>query len=292
MHSWRERFLIFFSWSSIFILTGAMTLLVGHILVRGFPALNMPLIFGQTSMLDALLVRRQVFAGLFPALAGTMLLISGSMLLALPMGILSGIYMAEYAHGPLKPLFNLFLDVLAGIPSIVVGLAGLSLTIALHRIFPRAITPCLLISCLALALLVLPYLIRSTQTALENVDPVLRMTAPSLGATRLQNLGRVLLPQALPDIFSGIILATGRCAEDTAVIMLTGAVASAGIPHSLLDQYEALPFFIYTVSAQYSGPDELAQGYGAAILLLLLCAGLMLSALWLQRRLSTLLLYR
>jgi len=82
------------------------------------------------------------------------------------------------------------------------------------------------------------------------------------------------------------------CTEDTAVMMLTGAVAVAGIPRSLLDQYEALPFYIYYISSQYSGPEEPADGFGAAILLLFLCTGLLLTALWLQKRLAKLLLYR
>jgi phosphate transport system permease protein len=77
---------------------------------------------------------------------------------------------------------------------------------------------------------------------------------------------------------SGIILAIGRCAEDTAVIMLTGAVASAGLPRSLFSQYEALPFFIYYISSQYADSEELMQGYGASIVLLFLCALLFVTA--------------
>jgi phosphate transport system permease protein len=70
---------------------------------------------------------------------------------------------------------------------------------------------------------------------------------------------------------SGVILAIGRCAEDTAVIMLTGVVASAGVPRSILSHYEALPFYIYYISSQYADQHELAMGYGASIMLLLLC---------------------
>ncbi len=78
---------------------------------------------------------------------------------------------------------------------------------------------------------------------------------PSLaGASRLQNIILVLLPNSIADIFSGIILASGRCAEDTAVIMLTGVVATAGIPHTIFGQYEALPFYMYYISSQYTGP--------------------------------------
>ena len=287
-----ESCLTIFSWFAGLLLVAALLFLVAYLLYRGGTSLNLKLIFGETAVLDALFLKKQVFDGIFPAMAGTLILIFGSMLIAIPVGVAGGIYMAEYCSGSIKSLFNLLFDILAGMPSIIIGLAGLLLTIFLNRHFQGQIATCLLVSCLSLALLVLPYLIRTTQTALENVDPIIRQTAPVLGASRLQNISLVLLPNAISDIISGIILATGRCAEDTAVIMLTGAVATAGLPRSFLAQYEALPFYIYYISSQYSGPDELAQGFGAAIILLILCTGLLISALWIQRRLTTLLLYR
>ena len=280
------------SWFAGLLLITALLFLVAYLVYRGGSSLNVSLIFGETAALDALLLKRQVFDGIFPAIAGTLLLIIGSMFIAIPVGIAGGIYMAEYCSGAIKSLFNLLFDILAGVPSIIIGLAGLLLTIFLNRHFQGQFFTCLLVSCLSLALLVLPYLIRTTQTALETVDPVIRKTAPVLGASRLQNITLVLLPNAISDIISGIMLATGRCAEDTAVIMLTGAVATAGVPHSIFGQYEALPFYIYYISSQYNGPDELAQGFGAAIILLILCTGLLISALWIQRRLTTMLLYR
>ena len=287
-----EGTIIILSWIAGLMLVCSLLLLLGYLLYRGYDAISLKLFFGDTGTVDALLLQRQVFDGIFPATAGTLLLILGSMCLAIPIGLAGGIYMAEYSSSTIKPLFNLLFDVLAGIPSIIIGLSGLLLTIFLNRQFSGQVAPCLLISSLSLALLVLPYIIRTTQTALETVAPSTRMIAPALGASRLQNITKVLLPNAMSDIVAGIILATGRCAEDTAVIMLTGAVATAGISLSPFAQYEALPFYIYYISSQYSGPEELAQGFGAAIVLLLLCTTLLFSALWMQRRLTTLLLYR
>lgn len=287
-----EKLTTLFSWLAAFLLMAAVLTFVVYLVQQGGGTLKPRLIFGDTAPLDALILKRQVFDGLFPAIVGTLLLITGSMLIAIPVGVAGGIYMAEYCNTRMKPLFNLAFDILAGVPSIVVGLAGLLLTIFLNRIFQAQISTCLLISCLSLALLVLPYIIRSTQTALETIDPIIRKTALVLGASPVQNITRVLLPNSISDIISGIILAIGRCAEDTAVIMLTGAVATAGLPRSFLGQYEALPFYIYYMSSQYSGPEELARGFGAAIILLILCTCLLLMALWVQRRLTTLLLYR
>ncbi len=122
-----------------------------------------------------------------------------------------------------------------------------------------------------------------TQTALEDLPPALRLTAAALGAEKSATIRFVLLPQAVPGIFSGIILAIGRAAEDTAVIMLTGVVITAGIPGSLLHKYEALPFYIYYTASQFSNQQELQQGFGAALILLSLC-GLLFSLSWLIRK--------
>lgn len=263
-----------FSWGAALVLTSGVSIIIGFLVIKGFPALGRELIFADTPMLDALLMKRQVFGGLFPAMAGTLALIVLSTGFALPLGLACGIYLAEYAPLKIKKTFGIIIDILAGIPSIVVGLFGFSVTIFLHRFYDDRIFPCLFISALSLAFLVLPYIIKTCQDALESLPLQIRLTAPSLGATRLENIRLVLLPAALHDIVSGIILAIGRCAEDTAVIMLTGVVASAGIPKSLFSGFEALPFYIYYIASEYSDQAELMTGYGAALILLFICAAL------------------
>lgn len=267
-----EHGLVLFSWASTLLLFAALLYNLGYLVLRGGGVLSADLLFGDVAPVDALLGRKQVFDGLLPAIAGTFALVLIAVGLAVPVGIGAGIYMAEYARGTTRQLLNVLFDILAGLPSIIVGLAGFSLTIVLHRLLPGRIGPCLLISALALSFLILPYLIRSTQMAVESVPLPLRRTAPAMGATQLQNILYVLLPNRLPDILGGIILAIGRAAEDTAVIMLTGVVASAGLPRSLFEQFEAVPFYIYYISSQYTDPGELRTGFGAAILLLAICA--------------------
>ncbi len=267
-----------FSWASGIILLAAVSSIIGFLFVKGYGALDASLIFGDTNPVDALLLRKPVFDGLFPAMVGTFLLVVLSVALAVPVGLATGIYMAEYAGGAIRRYFGIFFDILAGIPSIIVGLFGFSVTVFLHHQFSGRIYPCLLISSLSLAFLVLPYLIKTTQVALAEIPLEVRLTAPALGATQLQNIRYVLIPRALSGILSGVILSIGRCAEDTAVIMLTGVVATTGVPRSLLSSYEALPFYIYTISSQYVDHRELMTGYGAAIVLLAICASLFLSA--------------
>ncbi|MEZ4528925.1 MAG: ABC transporter permease subunit [Desulfobacterales bacterium] len=280
------------SWGmGILFLTGISCIMV-YLFSKGLGAVNLRMIFGNTPPLDAVFHGKAVFGGLFPAIAGTCLLVVFSVSLAIPLGISTGIWLAEYAGKRMKSLFSLLFDILAGIPSIVIGLFGFSLAIFLHRHFSQRIYPCLLISACSLAFLVIPYIIRTTETALEQIPHSIRITAPAMGATKLQNIFYVLVPHSLTGILSGIILAIGRCAEDTAVIMLTGVVATAGIPKSLLSNYEALPFYIYYISSQYADQQELLNGYGASVILILLCTGLFFMAYIIQKGLAYQALYR
>lgn len=274
------------AWFSGLALTAAVAALIGFLLIKGGRVLGRQLIFGDAPVWAALTLQRPVFDGLLPAVAGTLALVVLSVGMAVPVGLAAGIYLAEYCRGRLHGFLSLLFDILAGIPSIVVGLFGFSITIFLHHHVSARIYPCLFISATMLALLVLPYLIRTTQSALEGLPADLRLIAPTLGASKLQNIVHVLLPRSLGAIVSGVFLAIGRCAEDTAVIMLTGVVASAGVPRSLWGSYEALPFYIYYISAQYSDADELMRGYGAAIVLLLLCTLLFGFSLLIRRTLS------
>lgn len=281
-----------FAWLCGAVFLAAIASVVGYLLYKGLHTLDLGLFFGDTDPLEALLLKRQVFNGIFPAMVGTVLLVVLSVGWAIPIGVAAGIYLAEYAQGRTKNLLNLFFDILAGLPSIVVGLFGFSLAVFLNRNVSGRLHPCLLVSSIALAFLVLPYIIRTTQVSLESLPSRVRMTARSIGATRLQNIFHVLLPQSLPGLSSGVILAIGRCAEDTAVIMLTGAVATAGIPKSLLSHYEALPFYIYYISAQYADQRELATGYGASIVLLAICLLLFFLAFLVRKSVTYRALYR
>jgi len=281
-----------FAWAAGLLLTAAVALLFGYLFIHGFEVLNLKLIFGQTPPWRALLLQERVFEGLFPALAGTFMLVVLAICWAIPVGLATGVYLSEYAGPRVRRVLDALFDVLAGVPSIVVGLFGFALAVFLHRHFSQRIGPCLLISSLALSILVLPYIIRTTQASLEGLPRDIRLTAIALGATKLQNILLVLIPKSLAGVMSGIILAIGRCAEDTAVIMLTGVVASAGLPKSLFSQYEALPFYIFYISSQYTSPEELQQGYGAAIILLLLCALLLLAAYGIRKGLTHLVFYR
>ena len=147
-------------------------------------------------------------------------------------------------------------------------------------------TTCLLLASVCLAILVLPTLVTATQSALEALPERLYIDAAALGLSRGQALRHLLVPAASPGLLGGVILAMGRTVEDTAVIMLTGAVANAGLPSGLTAKFEALSFRIYYTAAQYADQDELARAFGTALVLLALSALLSLAAYCLQRRLE------
>jgi len=205
------------------------------------------------------------------AFAGTAELVLLTLLLALPAGVATGIYIVCYAPPRLRRPLDFLFDLLASMPSILIGLFGFSLILLLHRWFDRAL-PSLLPAAASLALLVLPYLVKATRLGLEETDPRLVTLAYGLGASREQVLWNVMLPAAAGQILKGALLSAGRAMEDTAVIMLTGAVASYGLPHSVFEPFEALPFYIYTTAAQYAAPEELETIFTASALLILAAA--------------------
>ncbi|SCX82364.1 PstA family ABC transporter permease [Desulfoluna spongiiphila] len=271
--------------STLLLLSGAGCFL-GYIVLKGLPALKVSLIFGEVSPWEALTLATRVFDGLFPAICGTLCLVLLSVTLALPTGILTGIWLCHFGTPKTRAALSLCIDTLAGVPSIVVGLFGFSFAILLHKISGGALGPGLCVAALTLSVLVLPGIVRNTQLALAAIDQETRQVVAAMGATPVQAIFRVYLPMASTGIFRGAILALGRCAEDTAAIMLTGVVASAGVPYALFGRFEALSFTVFTIASEYTGPEELARGYGAALLLLLLCAGLFGLSAWITKRLG------
>ncbi|MBN1673144.1 MAG: ABC transporter permease subunit [Kiritimatiellae bacterium] len=268
MNRTRERCLAFFAWASATAVFLGVAAVVGFVLTRSGPALGPALLFGKTRWWAAVLGKEPVFDGLWPALVGTLSLVIGASAVAIPTGVAAGVYLAEFADGRLKRALEFTVDLLAGVPSIIMGLFGFGLILFLRRtLLPNANT-CLLLAMLCIAALVLPFLIRATETALNGLPASLRLLGPSLGLSDAQTLLRIRLPAASRGILSGVIMSMGRAAEDTAVILLTGAVASAGLPHSLLDKFEALPFTIYYLSAQYRTEAQLQRAFGAAAVLL------------------------
>ena len=271
------------SYAAALLVLSAFSLLFGFLLLKGLPMLNLRLFFGDTSAYDAVIRLRPVWDGIWPAFAGTFYLLALTMAMALVPGIGCGVFLARFAEGRTRELLSLAVDLLAGVPSIVMGLFGFVLILFMRRTFAPEATTCVMLAAFCLALLVLPSLVVTTRGALESLPVKLAESGRALGFSEKQLLRHLLLPAAAEGILGGVMLAMGRAAEDTAVIMLTGVVINSGLPAGLASKFEALPFLIYYTAAQYTDEAELTRGFGAALVLLLLSSSL-LGAAWLFQR--------
>ena len=204
--------------------------------------------------------------GIFPAIVGTFYLIVGSSIISFPIGIMSGIYMNEYAtNGKVVRFIRIMTNNLSGVPSVVFGLFGMSL-------FVNALGwgDSIIAGSFTLALMSLPLIIRTTEDALKSIDDSFRHGSLALGATKLQTIRRVVLPMAFPNIITGLILSVGRVSGETAPILFTvAAYFLPQLPGSIFDQCMALPYHLYVIST--SGTDiEASRGmaYGTALVLI------------------------
>jgi phosphate transport system permease protein len=202
--------------------------------------------------------------GIFPAIVGTIVLIIGTMLFSLPLGILSAIYLVEYAKDNFfTRLIKLSVVNLSGIPSIVYGLFGFTLFVVFLK-FGTSI----LAGSLTLAIMSLPVIITATKEALETVPASFREISLSLGATRWQTVRYCVLPYSIPGILTGTVLSLSRAAGETAPILFTvAAFYLPRLPHSVFDQVMALPYHLYVISTQVPNmPARLSFATGLVLI--------------------------
>ena len=204
--------------------------------------------------------------GIFPAIVGTLCLVVGSIVFAFPFGVMSAIYMNEYAgNGWIVRFIRVMTNNLGSIPSIVFGLFGMALFVNTLGFGDSIIA-----GSLTLGLLVLPLIIRTTEEALKAIPNSFRTGSLALGATKLQTIRRVVLPMAFPNIITGLILSIGRVSGETAPILFTvAAYFLPKLPSSIFDQVMVLPYHLYVIAT--SGVDIEASrpiAYGTALVLI------------------------
>jgi phosphate transport system permease protein len=230
-----------------------------------------------------------LFGGIGAEVLGTFYLILGTMIFAIPMGVIAAIYLAEFSKetSKLVSLLRTFISTLAGVPSIVFGLFGLAFFINTMKV---SNSKSVLAGSLTLALLVLPTIIRAAEEAIRAVPRTYKEAALSLGASKLRSVLTVILPAALPGILTGIVISMGRAAGETAPIIFTAAV-SVGRPLSFfqtLDQpTPALPWNIYNLVTEHEAVEQIRHvQFGMVFTLVLLVLLLNLSAIILRAKIS------
>jgi phosphate transport system permease protein len=206
--------------------------------------------------------------GIFPAIVGTLYLVVGSSIFSFPIGIMSGIYMNEYAGATkIATFIRIMTNNLSGVPSVVFGLFGMALFVNTMK-FGDSI----LAGSLTLGLLSLPLVIRTTEESLKAIDNSYREGSLALGATKLQTIRKVVLPMAFPNVITGLILSIGRVSGETAPILFTvAAYFLPKLPTSIFNQVMALPYHLYVIST--SGTNiEASRGiaYGTALVLIVI----------------------
>lgn len=232
-------------------------LVVGYVFITGFPAISLEFLseMPRDGMRNG---------GIWPAIVGTLLLTGGTGAIAVPLGIAAAIYLAEYAKdNALTRAIRIAIINLAGIPSVVYGLFGLGLFVLFLQ-FGTSI----LAGCLTLSIMTLPVIISTAEEALRAVPQSFRVVSMSLGGTKWQTIRRIVLPQALPGILTGVILGLNRAAGETAPILFTAAAFFLPrLPDSLFDATMALPYHLFVISTQVPGMPIQIQ-YGTALVLL------------------------
>jgi phosphate transport system permease protein len=265
----------------VFVLLGLATivvvvpilLVIGYIVVQGVGVIDWTFLTAMPS--DGMKA-----GGIFPAIVGTVLLVLGTAVASIPIGVGAAIYLAEYARETwLTRIIRLAIINLAGIPSVVYGLFGLGLFVLfLH--FGTSI----LAGSLTLAILTLPIIISTAEEAITSVPQAFRTVSVSLGATQWQTVRHQVLPHALPGILTGVILGLGRAAGETAPILFTvAAFFLPRLPHSAFDPTMALPYHLFVISTQVPGMPVGIQ-YGTALVLLGFVLSLVLVATLIRRR--------
>lgn len=244
-----------------------------YIVIKGAPAISWEFITGFPS--DGMRS-----GGIWPAILGTFFLTLGCALIVTPLGIGAAIYLAEYApENRWTQSIRIAIINLAGIPSVVYGLFGLGLFVIFINLGISIIA-----GAFTLAIMTLPVIISTAEEALRAVPQSFRVVSRSLGATHWQTVRRIVLPQAVPGILTGVILGLERAAGETAPILFTAAVFFLpSLPNSPLDPTMALPYHLYVISTQVPGMPAEIQ-FGTALVLLIFVLGMNLLATIIRSR--------
>ncbi len=234
-----------------------VVIILATLIHKGGPAISFEFLFSEPT--DGMTA-----GGIFPALVGTVWLVAVALLISVPLGVAAALYLSEYAPDNwFTRVINLAIINLAGVPSIVHALFGVGAFVLFFG-FGTSI----LAASLTLAIMTLPLIIVATRESLQAVPLAFREACWNMGATRWQTIQRVVLPNAVSGILTGVILEVSRTTGETAPIMFTGAAFFLPfLPQSVFDQTMALSLHLFVVSTQVPGvPEELP--YGVALVLI------------------------
>jgi phosphate transport system permease protein len=263
-----------------FLILALLAVILGNIIFNGLPGLTWRFITSGTEK-DMFDVNK---AGILPMILGTAARVILMTIFVIPIGVITAIYLTEYAHSTslYTRIIRGAVNNLAGVPSIVFGLFGLGFFInyvggSMDALFnpvnaePIWGKPAILWASLTLAVMTLPVVIVATEESLRAIPPGLREASLALGATKLETILRIVLPQALPGILTGGILSVSRAAGEVAPILFTGAAYyMATLPTHLYDQFMDLSYHVFILSTQSPNIEKTRPILYATVLALLM----------------------
>jgi len=256
MRKIKDNFLSFLLYLSSFVTVGLLVLIVGFIFINGIKGINLSYIFSDYSASGD--------GGILPMIVSTVYMVVIAIAIATPIGILSAIYLNEYAKkGKIVEIIRFATECLAGIPSIIYGLFG-----GIFFVVTLKMQYSIIAGALTVAIIILPVIIRTTEEALKTVPNEFREGSLAMGATKFQTLYKVIIPSALPGILSGVILSIGRVIGESAAILLTaGTVAS--MPTSIFDSARTLTVHSYLLTKEM-GDISGAASVGVVLIIIVL----------------------
>lgn len=270
----KEKIVLGGMYVALFLSIIMLPIIVLWVTSNGIGELNWAFLTGTPSFSTS--ESRLATHGILPQIVGSLYLVLGSTLIGTPIGVLSAIYLTEYAEqNYITKTIRFFTETLAGIPSIVIGLFAMELLV-----YRMGLQTSLISGVVALSLMTLPFIIRASEEAIKVVPMEYKEASLAMGASKWQTIVRVVVPSAFPGIITGVLLGMGRAIGETAVLILTtGGGMTRKLPSRLTSPVGSLPIYIYLIAKETVHQELLARGYAASLVLLIIFLSMSVSAL-------------
>ena len=256
-------------WTLTGITVAILFFIIAFILRKGVPALGWDFLTKNP-------VDMGKGGGIFSTVVGTIVLTAGALVIAIPLGVGTAIYLTEYTwEGPVTRVIRFGAECLAGIPSIIFGLFGFILFVTKLKLGWSILS-----GSLTLAFMILPTIIRTSEEAIKSVPPVYRTVSFALGSTKWQTVTRVVLPSAMPGIVTGVILSVGRSIGETAAVIFT-AGSALRMPTSIFSSTRTMSVHFYILARE---GISMSNAYGTAAILIIAILGINILTYYLRNR--------
>ncbi|MBD3173136.1 phosphate ABC transporter permease PstA [Candidatus Bathyarchaeota archaeon] len=261
----KEKIIVGLMYVTLFLSIILLPVIIMWVASNGVKELTWTFLIGTPSFSTS--ESRLATHGIYPQIVGSLLLVSGSTILGTPIGVLSAIYLTEYAPPNIvTKTIRFFTETLAGIPSIVIGLFGMELLV-----YQLGFQTSLISGAVALSLMTLPFVIRASEESIKVVPQEYREASLAMGASKWETIIKVIIPAALPGIITGILLGMGRAIGETAVLILTtGGGMTRRVPSRLTSPVGSLPIYIYLIAKETVHQELLNRGSSASLVLLII----------------------